>query len=78
MTKSLAQGLAPDIQVNAIAPGAILPPADKDEAYLARLADDIPLRRCGSPEEVTQGIRYLLQSDFITGETIQVTGGEHL
>jgi pteridine reductase len=78
MTQSLALGLAPNIRVNAIAPGAILPPPDRDEAYLQKLAQAIPARRVGSPAEVGKALLFLLESDFVTGELIFVTGGEHL
>lgn len=78
MTYSLAQALAPNIQVNAIAPGLILPPPGQDISYLERKAQTIPARRPGSPEEIARAMRYLLQSDFVTGEVIFVTGGEHL
>lgn len=78
LTQSLAQELAPRIQVNAIAPGAILPPPGKDKAYLASLAERIPLRRTGSPKDVTEALMYLLHSDFITGEVLRVSGGEEL
>ena len=78
MTKSLALALAPNIQVNAIAPGMILPPPGKDQAYLDRWVDKIPARRVGSPEEIAKTAVFLLLSDFITGELIFVTGGQHL
>jgi pteridine reductase len=78
MTKSLAQALAPSIQVNAIAPGMILPPPGKSQAYLERRAPEIPAQRVGSPEEVSKALIFLLRSDFVTGELIFVTGGEHL
>jgi pteridine reductase len=78
MTQALALALAPNIQVNAIAPGAILPPPGRDQAYLDRLAQAVPLERVGSPQEVSKALIYLLRSDFVTGETIFVTGGEHL
>jgi pteridine reductase len=78
LTKSLALALAPNIQVNAIAPGAILPPPGQDKAYLDRLAQTIPARRPGSPEEVAEALLFLLNSDFVTGEVILVTGGQHL
>lgn len=78
LTHGLALALAPDIQVNAIAPGAILPPPGQDQAYLDRLAQTIPLRRAGSPDEVARAMLFLLNSDFITGEVILVTGGQHL
>jgi NAD(P)-dependent dehydrogenase (short-subunit alcohol dehydrogenase family) len=78
LTHSLAQALAPNIQVNAIAPGLILPPPGQDIRYLEHKAQAIPARRPGSPDEVARAMLYLLQSDFVTGEVIFVTGGEHL
>ncbi len=78
LTRILAQELAPDVQVNAIAPGAILPPPGKEDDHLARLARSIPLRRTGSTEELTAAALFLLRSDFLTGEVVHVTGGEHL
>ncbi len=78
MTKGLALALAPNIQVNAIAPGAILPPPGNGQDYLRQLAGEIPLQRVGSPAEITKALIYLLGSDFVTGQTIFVTGGQHL
>jgi pteridine reductase len=78
MTQILAQALAPNIQVNAIAPGMILPPPGKDQAYLERWARKIPAQRIGSPEEIARTLIFLLRSDFVTGELIFVTGGQHL
>ncbi len=78
MTKSLALALAPHIQVNAIAPGLILPPPGATESFLTRKAAEIPLKRPGGPEEIVRAVRYLVESDFVTGELIYVTGGEHL
>jgi pteridine reductase len=78
MTHILAQALAPNIQVNAIAPGMILPPPGKGRAFLERSAHKIPAQRIGSPEEIARALVFLLRSDFVTGELIFVTGGEHL
>jgi NAD(P)-dependent dehydrogenase (short-subunit alcohol dehydrogenase family) len=78
MTKSLALGLAPRVQVNAIAPGAILAPPGDPGDYFARLAERLPLRHVGSPREITLTVLYLLDSDFVTGEVVHVTGGEQL
>jgi pteridine reductase len=78
MTKSLALALAPNIQVNAIAPGMILPPHGEDRSYLERKAGKIPAQRVGSPEEIGKALIFLLRSDFVTGDLIFVTGGEHL
>ena len=78
MTRSLALALAPNIQVNAIAPGLILPPPGATQAHLESLALGIPAQRAGSPHEVAKAMVYLLESDFVTGELIFVTGGQHL
>jgi NAD(P)-dependent dehydrogenase (short-subunit alcohol dehydrogenase family) len=77
-TRLLARELAPRIRVNAIAPGAILPPPGEPDAYLERLAGQIPLRRTGGPDDVADALVFLLRSDFITGEVLHVTGGEEL
>ena len=78
MTRSLALALAPNIQVNAIAPGLILPPPGQDQADLERKASQVPARRVGSPQEIARAMVFLLRSDFVTGDLIFVTGGEHL
>lgn len=78
LTEALAIELGPSIQVNGIAPGAILPPPGKDQAYLQNLAKNNPLQRTGSPEDVVQSALYLLRSNFITGEILHINGGEHL
>jgi len=78
MTRSLALALAPNIQVNAIAPGLILPPPGQDQAYLENRAKQAPAQRAGSPQEIANAMIFLLRSDFVTGDLIFVTGGEHL
>lgn len=78
MTKALALALAPNIRVNAIAPGAILPPPGRGQAYLDQLAQAIPVQRVGSPDDIADSLVFLLRSDFVTGETLFITGGEHL
>jgi pteridine reductase len=78
LTRMLALELAPRVQVNAIAPGAILPPAGARDDYAERLARQIPLRRTGSPDELCRTLLYILQSDFLTGEVICLSGGEQL
>ena len=78
MTKSLALALAPNIQVNAVAPGMILPPSGMDLATLDRVTSGIPAKRIGNPEEIVRAVLYLVQTDFVSGELIYVTGGEHL
>ncbi|MBI2843742.1 MAG: SDR family oxidoreductase [Armatimonadetes bacterium] len=78
MTRMTALEFAPDITVNAVAPGLILPPPGKDESYIERLAGTVPLKRHGEPEDVADAVLYLVKSDFVTGEVIYVDGGRHL
>lgn len=70
--------LAPGFRVNAIAPGLVLPPAGKDESYLLNLAKDIPMQIIGNMEEILKAFRYLLDSNFVTGQILYIDGGDHL
>jgi pteridine reductase len=78
MTRSLARALAPSVRVNAVAPGAVLLPESWSAADAERLAGTTPLRRLGSPEDVAQAVSYLVDADYVTGETLIVDGGRHL
>lgn len=78
MTSSLARVLAPDIRVNAIAPGAVLLPGSWSADDAARLERTTPLHRIGSPADVAQALLYLLDADYVTGETLVVDGGRHI
>lgn len=78
LTKMCAKEFAPDITVNAVAPGLILPPAGKDETYLENLAQTVPLKRHGGPDDITDAVLYLLSAGFVTGQIIFVDGGRRL
>lgn len=78
MTKGLARVLAPEVRVNAIAPGTVLLPDDWSERDAERLNETTPLKRAGSPADVVAAMMFLLESDYITGETIVVDGGRHV
>lgn len=79
LTETLARALAPDITVNAVAPGAVLPPEAWDDAAREHLARTTPLKRLGSPDDVTGAILYLLEhGDYVTGETLVVDGGRRI
>ena len=79
LTEALAFELATDnILVNAIAPGPILAPPGTTDQEIEAVERATPLGRWGGPEEVAKAIVGLLESDFITGETIRVDGGRHL
>lgn len=77
-TKLSAVHLAPNFRVNAIAPGLILPPKDKDENYLLDLAKDIPLKTIGGMDEILKAFRFLMDSYFVTGQVLYIDGGDHL
>lgn len=78
LTASMARAFAPDVAVNAVAPGAILPPPGRDQRYLDELGAALPLGHAGAPADVTRAVVFLLESDFITGHTLVVDGGAHL
>ena len=79
LTESLALELAADqILVNAIAPGPILPPPDMDPEEVAAVARATPVGRWGGEIEIAKAVLALIETDFITGETIRVDGGRHL
>jgi NAD(P)-dependent dehydrogenase (short-subunit alcohol dehydrogenase family) len=82
LTRSLAAALAPSIQVNELALGAILLPItaapDEDAELSEKLASRTPIGRLGTPEEVAQVVMTLIENDYITGETIYVDGGQRL
>jgi pteridine reductase len=78
MTRALARVLAPEVRVNAIAPGTVLLPEDWRAADEERLNRTTPLQRQGSPDDVASAMRYLLAADYVTGETIIVDGGRHI
>ncbi len=78
LTDMLALELAPRFTVNAVAPGLILPPAGREDEYLRDKARAIPLQRPGSPQDVARAVLFLVESPFITGQTIFVDGGGHL
>lgn len=78
LTESLAVVLAPEIRVNAVAPGTVLLPEGWTDADAEHLRDTTPLGRHGSPEDVVQAVLYLLDAEFVTGETIVVDGGRRV
>ena len=78
LTHQLALELAPTIRVNAVAPGPVMAPPDYDERQRAAIAGRTLLERWGSAEDVAGAVRYLVEADYVTGETIYVDGGEHL
>jgi pteridine reductase len=78
LTRMLALELAPRIRVNALAPGAVLPPDGLGAGELERLAAFNPLRAHGTPEGLAECLLFLLRADFVTGQVIFYDGGYHL
>src|SRR5829696_6178095 len=78
MTHALARALAPEVRVNAVAPGVVLLPEGWSADEAERLRSTTPLARLGTPEDVAGAVVYLLEADYVTGETIRVDGGRHV
>jgi pteridine reductase len=79
LTRSLARELAPEVRVNAVAPGAILWPQDIDEVTKQRIVSRVALKRKGDPDDIARTILFLISdADYITGQVITVDGGRTL
>ena len=81
LTRSLARELAPEVRVNAVAPGPVLWPDDAsfDELSRQRIISHTPLKREGTPEDIAGAVYFLLaDAPYVTGETINVDGGRHV
>lgn len=79
LTEALALELAEDqILVNAVAPGPILAPPDTAESELKAVEEATPLGRWGGESEIAAAVLFLLESGFVTGETLRVDGGRHV
>ncbi|MBT8335608.1 MAG: SDR family oxidoreductase [Gemmatimonadetes bacterium] len=78
LTRVLARVMAPHVRVNAIAPGAVLPPDDFDEDDRKRELARTPVGHLGSPDDVVRTVLFLAASPFITGEAVVVDGGRSL
>ena len=75
LTRIQAVALAPKVRVNAVAPGLVLAPESMSEAAVEREVESTLLRRPGTPEDLTRTVLFLVESPFITGQTIVVDGG---
>ena len=79
LTKALAKELAPKIQVNAIAPGPVMLPADFTAKETRQVIESTLVKRLGSPQDIVNSVLFLIEgSDFITGHVIVVDGGRLL
>jgi pteridine reductase len=80
MTKCLAKELAPNIRVNAVAPGAILwPDNDLGDPQKAEILQKVALQRCGEVDDIAKAVRFLVaDADYVTGHILTVDGGRML
>ena len=78
MTEMMAVEFAPQIRVNGIAPGIILPPQGKDEPYIQKRSHRNLFNRSGKLSDITDAVLFLLSNTFITGEVLFIDGGQNL
>ena len=78
MTQGFAKLLAPEVRVNAVAPGTVLPPEEMSTETIAKLREKIPLKQFGSPQDIVDAALYLLTAPFVTGHVLCVDGGRIL
>jgi pteridine reductase len=78
LTRLLARALAPEIRVNAIAPGFVYQSKNLSQEEWERLLAKVPMRRSARPEEIVSTLEFLLKNEYVTGQTIIVDGGYSL
>jgi NAD(P)-dependent dehydrogenase (short-subunit alcohol dehydrogenase family) len=79
MTQGLAKALAPEVQVNAVVPGTVLPAEDYSEKERESIVKGTPLKRIGDPADIANTVLFLVEgSDFITGQVVVVDGGRSI
>lgn len=77
-TRLAAVELAPDVRVNGIAPGVVLPASVRSQDYIDWRIEGIPLKQQGQTDNIAQALQYLLTNDFVCGQILYVDGGESL
>jgi pteridine reductase len=80
LTRAAALELGPTVRVNAVVPGAILPPpgVPPEDSSWQRRGERLPVGRAGEPSHVARAVRFAIENDFVTGAVNPVDGGEHL
>lgn len=79
LTRALALELAPEIRVNAVSPGTVLPPEDMSAAELEAIRQSIPSKRFGEPSDIASAVAFLaLDAPYITGQILSVDGGRSI
>ena len=78
LTRTTASSLAPQVRVNAVAPGLTIATPDYDADQMARLEHMMPLGRLPQAEQIAQAVLYLVDASAVTGQTLYVDGGAHM
>lgn len=78
LTRTSAQGLAPDVRVNAIGPGPTLQGARQSQDHFARQRAHTVLRRGANPSDITAAVGYFVDAVAVTGQMLAIDGGQHL
>ena len=78
LTRAAALALAPNVRVNAIAPGPVLKPEGWSDERWETLRPSTPLDRLGSPQDVVEAVLYVIRAEFVTGHVLVVDGGRML
>ena len=78
LTKLAALELAPDIRVNGLAPGVVMPADERTNDYIDWRIKGIPVKKQGTTENVSDALQYILSNDFVCGQILTVDGGESL
>jgi len=76
LNRQLALELAPEVCVNAVSPGPVMPPPDYSPETVERFAQNTLLNRWGTPEDIAGAVLFFVRANYITGEDIAVDGGE--
>ncbi|WP_440959603.1 SDR family oxidoreductase [Oceanicaulis sp. LC35] len=77
MTEMLAKSLAPNVRVNAIAPGLTMPSAHHSDEDFERVHDDTPLQQGSTPEDLVAALRFFVNTPSVSGQVLCVDGGQH-
>lgn len=78
LVKSMARELAPDVRINALAPGVVAWPEDMPEEEQAAYLKRVPLARAGTPRDVAAAVEALVAMKYVTGQTINLDGGRSI
>ncbi len=78
LTRSLALELAPEIRVNGVAPGAIIWANNEEQKAREEIISKIPLKKIGEPNDIAEAVLFLAESNYITGQTVNVDGGRSI